>query len=175
MTSFVCIDNFLPYPNVVRSWALQQKYYTHKEMNAILNVHNNWQGKRTNVIHELDNQYADVILSRIQELCCRYFYLPEKQQIKSAFQITNKHDGNSWIHKDYDVRVAGILYLTPNPEPNSGTTFYDENEKVLDHIENVYNRLILYRSNINHKSTNYFGETKEDCRLTQVFFISEIT
>jgi len=174
MTSFVCIDNFLPYPNVVRSWALQQQYFTSKEMNSLFNTNNNWQGKRTTVIHDLDNQYANVVLSRIQELCHRYFYLPEKQQIRSAFQITNKHDGNSWIHKDYDVQIAGVLYLTPNPEANSGTTFYDEDENPVDCIENVYNRLILYQSNIKHKSTNYFGETKEDCRLTQVFFISEI-
>lgn len=173
MTSFVCIDNFLPYPNVVRSWALQQNYYDDKEMTKSTNELNTWPGIRTNLIHTLDRQYADIILGRIHSLCSLHFHTSENLEIKSSFQILNKNDSNSWIHKDDNVNFAGVLYLTPNPEKYSGTSFYNENEELTDTIENLYNRLILYRSNIKHKSTGYFGDSKESSRLTQVFFIRE--
>jgi hypothetical protein len=41
----------------------------------------------------------------------------------------------------------------------------------IDTIGNVFNRLILYRGDLYHKSNRYFGTTKSNSRLTQVFFI----
>ena len=38
-------------------------------------------------------------------------------------------------------------------------------------VENVYNRLILFDSRCWHSADNFFGTTKDDTRLTQVFFI----
>jgi hypothetical protein len=37
-------------------------------------------------------------------------------------------------------------------------------------IGNVYNRIVLYDASYYHASSNYFGNTKEDCRLLQIFF-----
>jgi hypothetical protein len=38
-------------------------------------------------------------------------------------------------------------------------------------VDNVYNRLVLFDSRCWHSADNFFGTTKEDTRLTQVFFI----
>jgi hypothetical protein len=38
-------------------------------------------------------------------------------------------------------------------------------------VENVFNRLIMFDSRCWHSADNFFGKTKEDSRLTQVFFI----
>lgn len=42
--------------------------------------------------------------------------------------------------------------------------------KEVSRIENVYNRCILYDARAWHRANKYFGKTKEDSRLTLVFF-----
>lgn len=41
-------------------------------------------------------------------------------------------------------------------------------------IENVYNRAVIYPSNYAHAENCFFGETKENARLTLVFFIKKV-
>jgi hypothetical protein len=171
--SLLVIDNFLPYPNVVRTWALSQEYFTSDEMTERTKFKNTWPGKRTLTVNEIDINYADVILSRVSYLSFTNFDINPKE-IMSSFQLCYESDGDSWIHKDDDVSLAGVLYLSPNAPIDSGTTFYtDPPHNPLDKIGNVFNRIVLYRSNLYHKSEKYFGITKETGRLTQVFFIKE--
>jgi hypothetical protein len=42
-------------------------------------------------------------------------------------------------------------------------------------IENVYNRALIYPSNYAHSENCFFGETKENARLTLVFFLTKIS
>lgn len=37
-------------------------------------------------------------------------------------------------------------------------------------VENVYNRCIIYPGKLFHNATGFFGDSNENCRLTQVFF-----
>lgn len=41
-------------------------------------------------------------------------------------------------------------------------------------INNVYNTLILFEGDIHHCANQFFGQTKQDSRLAQVFFITKI-
>jgi hypothetical protein len=41
-------------------------------------------------------------------------------------------------------------------------------------VNNVYNTLILFEGDIHHCANNFFGETKQNSRLAQVFFITKI-
>ena len=41
-------------------------------------------------------------------------------------------------------------------------------------IENVYNRALIYPSNYAHAENCFFGETKENARLTLVFFLKTV-
>ncbi|WP_024930133.1 DUF6445 family protein [Methylophilus sp. OH31] len=41
-------------------------------------------------------------------------------------------------------------------------------------VNNVYNSLILFEGDIHHCANQFFGETKQDSRLAQVFFITKI-
>jgi hypothetical protein len=115
-----------------------------------------------------------------------------------SFQYTTSRD-RSWIHIDGFNNWAGVLYLTPNAPLSSGTAFYKfhdgtfckrdmeilENKletdkfsqdltkwKMVDQVGNVFNRLILFNSNRFHMSMDYFGDSKENGRLFQVFFFS---
>jgi len=166
------INNFLPYPNVVREWSLNQELIDCEQTTKISGIKNTWPGLRTTTVNELDTDYANIVLSRISHIARTNFGIPDNIQIASSFQLTRMNDGNSWIHKDDDSLVAGILYLTPNAPIDSGTIFYTEPpHKEIDIIGNVYNRLVMYRSDIYHKSNKYFGSGLRDGRLTQVFFI----
>jgi hypothetical protein len=192
------IDNFLPYPNVVRSWALSKDYYNSEQFSARIGSHTSWPGIRTDHVMDLDSDYANAILTQVSNIARRSFSdLP--LSIRSYFQICRESDGDSWIHQDNDVDVAALLYMSPNAPPSSGTTLYRCNDynawqsldinamkqinrtekkdlydslfTPVDIIGNVYNRLVMYRGDIFHKSNDYFGSTKEDSRLTQVFFL----
>ena len=55
-------------------------------------------------------------------------------------------------------------------DPNKIWYDLDKWEKLTE-VSNVYNRLILFRSNQWHSSLEYFGENANNGRLTQVFFI----
>jgi hypothetical protein len=44
--------------------------------------------------------------------------------------------------------------------------------EMTDRFANIFNRLILYRADLYHVSLDYFGSTKENGRLFQVFFFN---
>jgi len=115
-----------------------------------------------------------------------------------SFQYTTSRD-RSWVHIDGHNNWAGVLYLTPNAPLTSGTSFYHFNDgttckrdmeilnnkeevdnssqdltkwKKVDQVGNVFNRLILFNSNRFHMSMDYFGDSKKNGRLFQVFFFS---
>lgn len=115
-----------------------------------------------------------------------------------SFQYTTSRD-RSWVHIDGYNNWAGVLYLTPDAPLTSGTSFYqfhdgtnckqdmdilknkDELDKCsqdmtkwkkMDQVGNVFNRLILFNSNRFHMSMDYFGDSKENGRLFQLFFFS---
>ena len=115
-----------------------------------------------------------------------------------SFQYTTSRD-RSWVHIDGHNNWAGVLYLTPEAPLSSGTSFYKfydgttckrdmnllENKEELDRcsqdltkwekvdqVGNVFNRLILFNADRFHMSMDYFGDTKENGRLFQVFFFS---
>jgi hypothetical protein len=115
-----------------------------------------------------------------------------------AFQYTTSRD-RSWVHIDGFNNWAGVLFLTPDAPLSGGTAFYKfydgtsckqdmeildnktETDKfsqdltkwqMVDNVGNVFNRLILFNSNRFHMSQDYFGDSKENGRLFQVFFFS---
>jgi len=192
------VDNFFPYPNVIRSWALTNKFYNAKEFSERIGQHTSWPGVRTDHIMDLDIDYANVVLTEVSNLATKNF-MNAQVSIKSYFQVCTSSDGDSWVHQDNDVDVAAVLYLTPNAPVSSGTTIYrcndhnawhsldiDEMKKLnrfedrtnyekiftpIDVFGNVYNRLIMYKGDEFHKSNDYFGSSIQDGRLTQVFFL----
>jgi len=124
--------------------------------------------------------------------------LDTKSVYNGSFQYTTSRE-RSWIHADGWNNWAGVLYLTPDAPLSAGTAFYrfnngeysEEDVKLLntkdqidkfsqdltkwelvDRVGNVFNRLILFNSKRFHMSMDYFGDTKENSRLFQVFFFS---
>jgi hypothetical protein len=115
-----------------------------------------------------------------------------------AFQYTTSRD-RSWVHIDGFNNWAGVVYMTPDAPLTAGTSFYQFHDgtrnkremevmnnksqtdhwsqditkwKLVDQVGNVFNRLILFNSYRFHMSMDYFGDSKENGRLFQVFFFS---
>ncbi len=100
-----------------------------------------------------------------------------------------------------ECRYAAVIYLTPQPDPQAGTSFYrlrypdgalggnlfgpqyvDLSQalgvKSLPRsawredvrVENRFNRIVLYRGDLVHSASAYFGFEHADKRLTATFF-----
>jgi len=192
-------DNFLPNPDIVRDWALSNTFYDSNKFSDKIGSYTSWPGVRTEHVVTLDPQYADAVLSKFADIARTCFNRDDSVSIRSYFQVCTASDGDSWVHQDNDVDIAGVLYLSKNPPNNSGTTLYsclddaawsnlsiedmkkinrvDKKElydsmfKPVDSLGNVYNRLVMYRGDTWHKSNDYFGRSLQDGRLTQVFFL----
>lgn len=98
-------------------------------------------------------------------------------------------------------RYAAVIYLTPEPDADGGTSFYRQrypngslggNICSAPHanlrqalgvtglpleawaeelrIDNKFNRMLLYRANLVHSASRYFGFEHQDKRMTAVFF-----
>lgn len=134
-------DNFLHLPNVVREWALAQEYYDAQQMSVMYGERTEWPGTRTTSIVDLDKSYADYCLGMLSNTIMRMTGRGNIS-INSYFQITSEKDGCSWVHQDNNVDFAAVLYLTPNPPPDSGTIIYKCNDhdawlKLMDTREGI--------------------------------------
>lgn len=179
-TNVIIVDNFYSNPDGVRSFALQQTF----------DVTGNYPGKRTKTC--LNQGTKDAVQTVLWNAAGKVTDWHEKDGLSGSFQITTAQD-RSWIHTDHHNTWAGVVYLTPNAPLSGGTGLFrhrstgarhaneiTENYNALDQtkwecvdrIGNIYNRLILYRSNMFHTSLDYFGSGPEDGRLFQLFFLT---
>jgi hypothetical protein len=182
--SLIVVDDFYSNPDEVRAFALSLPF----------KISGNYPGQRTeNFINESTMSDIEYYIGE----AVRDWPVGQREgNYTGSFQLTTKKD-KSWIHVDDGNNWAGVLYLTPNAPLSGGTGFFkskvdgsmtstDGNITGIDGdaysdlnywekstvVGNVYNRLILFRSDQWHSSLDYFGTDKYDGRLTQVFFFS---
>ncbi len=118
-------------------------------------------------------------------------------------QLVGQDESGPRPHTDprHECRYAAVIYLTPQPDPEAGTSFYrlrypdgslggnlcgpqhaDLSQAlgvtslplaawVEDiRVENRFNRIVLYRGDLVHSASAYFGLKLADKRLTATFF-----
>jgi len=177
--SFVVVDNFYENVDSIRKIALSQTFEYHTAYHK---------GKRTNEVFRfigLKESFENILNCKIRNW--------EKYDVNGCFQICI---GGDQIVYHYDSQeYAGIIFLTPDSPPQTGTSFYrskntkkmkcnntdesivfkngflDSTEfELVDVVGNIYNRLVLFDSKMFHAASNYFGTTLENGRLFQLFF-----
>lgn len=196
-TNLIVIDDFYNNVDSVREFALAQDFYikgnypgartenfiNESTKNQIQDIIYPYSG---NVTNWMDDQPRDLLLKG--EISTE-----KGTGYTGAFQISYASD-RSWIHTDDNNNWAGVLYLTPDAPTVGGTGFYrskingsiygqNDNDvgpygqdkskwDLVNEVHNIYNRLILFRSDQWHTSMEYFGNDNQTGRLTQVFFFN---
>jgi|TARA_B110001454_G_C12647287_1_gene403864 hypothetical protein len=167
-------------------------------------------GVRSKQLWELDPQLHNAILKKL--LSCYY----DLDYMDISWKLSNmsfhrlhreaeaKDDprNRGFIHQDNNVHsdtgpdneVAGLIYLTPDIDPDSGTSLWnlkggeivepkgesdekDHNAKFAEkfRFQNFFNRMIAYDSSEWHAANSCWNYDGEDDRLTLAFFIGGIS
>lgn len=177
---YVVVDNFFEDPYaVVEKFQLVTYYSKEKEPIAGIKIKPNdnnsptgeWQGFRSQFIHEIDPELFSTISFNINKTVFQteefiwnaqtYFHLSPQ---------TISKDSN-WWHKD-PFLLAGVIYLNPNPDPETGTVLKLDNNLI--NIENKFNRLVFYQGGILHRPNKLFGVDFKTVRKTITIFVEKI-
>ncbi len=176
--SLVVVDNFYKDPDKIRNFALKQKFDEHPKYHK---------GKRTDILFKFPN-----LKTRFESIIGRKIKNWDNYGVNCCFQICIA--GEQLVYHCDQQEYAGIIFLTPDAPPNTGTTFYRskitkkrkiENDSnivfktgvldstqfdVVDIVGNVYNRLVLFDAKMIHAASEYFGNSLDTGRLFQMFF-----
>lgn len=156
----IIVDNFLDKPDVVRQSVLTLDFYEKGP----------YPGLRSD---RAETDYEEYVQSRFESILnCK---IKEFKQDSFRFQLCLEGE-ESWVHSD-ETEWAAVLYLTPDAPVEGGTGIYrkgkDDDWELVTGIGNVYNRLVLYKGHLWHRSIlSGFGTSTETGRLTQVFFFN---
>ena len=190
--NLIVIDNFYDNPTEVRNFALKLDYEAHPH-------HPGFRTKKQYITDHYDKfkEYfksfgaIDVIETTESSGTFQYNTANDYSWIHTDSPVENYE---AW---------AGIVYLSPESPYSAGTGFYKfrdgtilrDESLLLDNVTtiktygrnfntndwtlvsnvgNIFNRLILFRSDQYHKSMNYFGTDINDGRLIQLFFFALI-
>ena len=177
--SFVVVDNFYENVDNIRLVALKLQFINHPDYHK---------GKRTEQVFRFDGlkeNFEQILGNKIKNW--------DSYGVNGCFQICVA--GDQLVYH-YDMQeYAGILFLSPDAPPETGTSFYrskitlkrkieqkdipitfktgflDSTQfDLVDIVGNVYNRLVLFDAQQIHAASNYFGDKIENGRLFQLFF-----
>lgn len=173
------VDDFYDDPDAVRTYALSQEFTSD----------NRWyKGQRTTKAFRplgIKQRFEEIIGQKITRW--------DEHGYNGVFQLMVASDSQVY-HYD-NQRWAAMIYLTPNPPPESGTrlhrskingtrdsrewgiddafegNFYDGTRfDTIDVAANVYNRLVIIDAKCIHSAGPYFGSDFNNGRLTHLFF-----
>lgn len=175
---FFCVDDFYADPYAIRKLALAQDFYES-------DYH---RGRRT------QNQYLfDGLKERFESIIGKPITKWHEYGMNGRFQFCTPED--SLVYHCDSQMWAGVIYLTPDAPYETGTSFLahktskvrhadDPNisqafngyfmdktpYETVDIVGNIFNRLIIWDGRLIHSASQYFGNSKENARLFQVFF-----
>lgn len=116
------IDDFYPDPDAIRNFALSQDFEE--------STNGGWPGKRTKDIAELDKELNDFFFKTVLNVFYPMEFMYTHSYIETSFQLIEARDSDQynaknrgWLHHD-GVVFGGVVYLTKDPEPDTGTSIY---------------------------------------------------
>jgi hypothetical protein len=180
LPSFVVVDNFYKDPDAVRAFAMKQTFQEnpnfHKGKRCI-NPEFRFPG--------LKEQFEKILGAKIKDW--------NAYGTNGCFQYCIA--GEQAVYHSDTQQYAGVLFLTPDAPPQTGTQFFrskvtkkmktELNEygivyktghldstqfDQVDVVGNVYNRVVLFDARMIHAAPLYFGTDIGNGRLFQLFF-----
>ena len=183
-TSWI-VDNFYDNPNEIRKFALGQEFDEGGFGKGFI-------GRRTKHQFLFPN-----LKEKFEKIMGRKITAWQEHGMNGRFQIA--WSGEPLVYHCDSQKWGGMLYLTPNAPYQCGTTLYAHKQtrartyyeegwdaawsnipgechldgtpwEPVDVLGNVYNRLVIFDASCIHSASEYFGTTKENARLWQMFF-----
>lgn len=195
-------DNFYPDPYSIRKLALEQNYYYYEPhwYSTSLKVRYGKIIENPTLGFKYNNeQVIDLIESVIGTKVDMNTWYDGGDDWNGAFHAKYKNDDHvDFIHHhfkkgDCENGYSGVVYLHENPSMKSGTKIWmnkktnsikgefgpffekqNENWEVYKHVDNKFNRLVLFKGDIFHSGDMGYGNKIENCRLFQTFFFNVI-
>ena len=178
------IDNYFSDPITVRQQMLELEYNTSRDEFTYYSG-----------IVDISPYISQELIRRVENIKQR----PVKSYYGQSRFITYEQQTGSWVHQDDHSDVAVMIFMTPSPPADTGTSFFTH--RVRDdlvglrsdftdaefqresrditrwtetiRINNVFNRCMIFDTNMYHQSRcNGFGTTKEDSRMFQIMFFT---
>ena len=150
------VDNFFEDPDAVVKMAEEMKYYNPNT--------GNWPGMRTKQLSVEENRFFKYFGNKLHLLFVDS--VPEYWNMQCHFQKINpfcedkySKRNRGWIHQDHDCWFGGIVYLTKNPAPDTGTSIYK--------AKNGYS--FQMANEIKYKESNYRSEEVNDLEYERAF------
>jgi len=154
----VSVDDFFDDPNIIVNYA--------KSLHKMPVSTGRWPGTRSELLWKIDKELNDAIVMKL--LSCYYDFNYQDiswqsaqlsfQEIPMRSKTKNDVRNKGWIHLDnYGLKeevaqeVAGLIYLTPDIDPDSGTSLFNlkpRNDKEYD-INQTYFAKKLVHTNKN--------------------------
>ena len=178
----VVVDNALENPYELVDFARKQNFYDLEEHYDSICDKVYWNGYRTKVIRDQDIDYINKINEELLTKCILQDQPPYRThgnynfrfnwKCNSYFHIMEEKNvfNESWIHNDI-CNFASVLYLSPEADPKFGTKIFKPGKEIT--VENVFNRLVMYRGDYMHTSLGGFGEGVNS-RLTFINFYGHL-
>lgn len=188
-TDVIVVDNFYADPDEVRAFALKQEFFEQKEYykgvrtqtrfateqmksffeKALGRKVTKWEYPTNGifqhcvatepVVYHIDTQmYAAVIFLNPDAPLetGTDFFRSKSTGVRNELEIPNFKNGKSKDQILSDIFAGG---------------FYDRTKfERTDSVANIYNRLVIWNAKAIHAAGGYFGTTKENSRLFQLFF-----
>ena len=162
----VTLDNFFDNPDEIRELGL----HLLKSDKVIKPSDNDsqggrWPGIRSQMLWEIDNDLTQRIIEKV--MSC-YFNL-DLEEISwnfcdMQFQLMHSYDkdknnikNKGWIHRDGSWELAGLIYLTPDIERDSGTSLFDMN---LEEDSSSFNMKLEDRNETSRFNINMAAEAR---------------
>jgi hypothetical protein len=170
-----CYDGFYKDPDKIRKYALSQEY--NKCPNGA------WPGRRTKYLNILNPKLFGLFVNKVSYL---FYDLSNKLEmtIQTCFYIvepfeddTHSKKNRGWVHKDSDNEgereydFAGIVYLTPDIELDSGTIIYQQKTK--NFVDYSDNRAPFYKDGIDVEFEKHYtkhnSQFEETVRFANIY------
>lgn len=106
------IDNFFDDPDWWRDVAL--KMISDRYDCILRDEKNNYPGVRITFPDDLKDILTNKLFEHFDSVC----------DLHAAFHLTTRIHGDGFVHTDGNRDHAGLIYLSPNPPENTGTSLY---------------------------------------------------
>tara|TARA_B100000287_G_scaffold261911_1_gene246455 strand:- start:354 stop:902 length:549 start_codon:yes stop_codon:yes gene_type:complete len=167
------VNNFFENPDGIVEFSKTLTYYsynTHPKPNSC----GRYAGLRSREIHKEHRGFFDYLCHKIvHPHIVDLNKHPDTQWVFATYfsKINSKDKIIHPIHQDASNLIkAGVIYLTKDIDPKSGTSLYNEDNKKIKEFKNKYNKMVMYDPTIPH-SLNKFV----DNRLVILFFLEQLT